>query len=76
MKLKYQLNYERQFANEMCNLGYHCERIAGSGTRQESVCDCVLFKDTKTYLVELKATKESYFRINGRTRVQIERLIF
>ena len=56
--------YERAFIRLMTKLGIDCHRVAGSGSASEAVCDCILFFNNKTYLVEIKATKENklYFR--------------
>ena len=67
-------HYEREYADIQCNNGFHCERIAGSGSAKESVCDCVLFKDGVSYLVEVKATKEIVFYVRSHIRKQLERM--
>lgn len=66
--------YEREYADMQCSLGHHCERIAGSGSASEAVCDCILFKDGFGYLVEVKSTKETVFYIRSHVREQIERM--
>lgn len=65
LTLKSQLQYERDFCNMMCELGNHAERVAASGKRYSSVCDAVLITFMKTYLVEVKATKEKIFYVKG-----------
>lgn len=65
LTLKSQLQYERDFCNLMCKTGHHSERVASSGKRHFSVCDAVLITQIKTYLVEVKATKEKTFYIRG-----------
>lgn len=63
MRLKSHLQYERDFCNLMNEQGFHTERVAASGRRKESVCDAVLFTLNKTYLVEVKSTKEKSFSL-------------
>ena len=53
--------YENEFVKKMILEGHHCERVAGSGSDRDAVCDCVLFKDGEVFLVEVKATKEPKF---------------
>jgi Holliday junction resolvase len=65
LTLKSQLQYERDFCNLMCDLGYHAERVSASGKRKKSVCDAVVITPIKTYLVEVKATKEKVFYLHG-----------
>lgn len=67
--------YERDFADMMCSKGFHCERIAGSGSAKEAVCDCILFREKKSFLVEVKATKEKTFYVRTHVRIQLEKMI-
>ena len=66
--------YENEFVNMMLAKGYHCERIAGSGCGKEAVCDCILFKDGKVFLVEVKATKEKQFYMRSVVKQQLSRM--
>jgi len=66
--------YENEFVNMMVAQGHHCERVAGSGKGTHSVCDCILFKEGKVYLVEVKATKEENLRNRAETREQLDRM--
>jgi len=66
--------YEREYANLMIERGYHCERVAGSGSGKNAVCDCILFRDGKVFLVEVKATKEKKFYYRKPVREQLERM--
>ena len=66
--------YENEFVRMMIDQGYHCERVAGSGRGRASVCDCILFKEGKVYLVEVKATSESELRNRKETRDQLDRM--
>ncbi len=56
--------------------GYHCERVAGSGSGQNAVCDCVLFRDAEVFLVEVKATKEPKLYLRKQVREQLDKMIF
>lgn len=75
MKITYNKRYEQEFVNRMCDSGHHAERVAGSGSGRHSICDCVLFKDGLTHLVEVKATKFPVFVINKVVREQLQRMI-
>ena len=66
--------YEREFADMQCSKGYHCERVAGSGSAKEAVCDCVLFRDKTSYLVEIKTTIHETFYVRSHIRQQLERM--
>ena len=41
---------------------------------QYSVCDCVLFREGKVYLVEVKATKEPKFYRRAKIKTQLEKM--
>jgi len=77
LKLNRLTRYEIELANLITNSGrgLHCERIAGSGRRITSICDCILTFFKETYYVELKTTKNGYLRINGKVRRQLQRLV-
>ena len=77
MKLNRLTRYEIELANLISNSGngLHCERIAGSGRRISSVCDCIMTLGKDAYFIELKTTKNSFIRINGKIRVQLQRLL-
>ncbi len=66
--------YENEFVKNMLAEGHHCERVAGSGSGQQAVCDCVLFKEGKVYLVEVKATKEPKFYLRAVIKEQLDRM--
>lgn len=76
LKLSRLTRYEIELANLVSNSGQglHCERIAGSGRRIMSVCDCILTFSKQSHYIELKTTKNSLFRINGKNKVQLQRL--
>jgi len=66
--------YENEFVNLMISKGYHCERVAGSGSGRNAVCDCILFKDGKVFLVEVKATKEKKLYFRKKLKEQLQRM--
>ena len=66
--------YENEFVNRMIKAGHHCERVAGSGSGQNAVCDCILFKDGQVWLVEVKATKESKLYLRAKVKEQLNRM--
>ncbi len=66
-------NFEHAFIEKEEAKGRHCERVAGSGSRREAICDVVLFKEGKTYLVEVKSTLKKKFYV-GKSREQLEKL--
>lgn len=65
--------YENEFVRLMNDKCFHCERVAGSG--KGGVCDCVLFREEKVFLVEVKATKEQKFYLRKAVREQLEKMI-
>ncbi|MFC1774993.1 hypothetical protein ACFLZN_01610 [Nanoarchaeota archaeon] len=75
MAIVHNKRYERQFVHMMCESGYHAERIADSGKGKYSVCDCILFKEGISYLVEVKATKFPVFVVNKYAREQFQKMI-
>lgn len=66
--------YENEYLKRMIAKGYHCERIAGSGSGQNAVCDCILFKEGEVWLVEVKATKEPRFSLRAKIKEQLDRM--
>jgi len=66
--------YENEYVKRMIDKGYHCERVAGSGSGQNAVCDCILFKDDEVYLVEVKATKEPKLYLRAIIREQLDKM--
>lgn len=67
--------YEREFIRMMTRLGIDSHRIAGSGVGEEAVCDCIVFYNKRTYVVEVKATKEKILYMRTAIRRQLERMI-
>lgn len=66
--------YENEFVKMMIKQGHHCERIAGSGSGTNAVCDAILFKEGQVYLVEVKATREPKFYLRAQIKEQLERM--
>ncbi len=66
--------YENEFLNLQVEKGWHCERVAGSGMGQHAVCDLVLFREGKVYLVEVKATKEPKFYRRAKVKRQLDKM--
>lgn len=66
--------YENEYLKRMIAQGHHCERVAGSGSGQNAVCDCILFRDREVWLVEVKATKEPRFYERAKIKEQLDRM--
>lgn len=64
------VNYEREFCDYALERGFHAERVAGSGHRRTSVCDVVLVKNGKCYLVEVKSTLNKTYYLSDKTGVK------
>lgn len=75
MSISHNKRYENEFVKKMIAEGHHCERVAGSGSGQNAVCDCVLFKDGLVYLVEVKATKEPKFYARAQVKQQLATMV-
>lgn len=67
--------YENEFVKKMIAEGHHCERVAGSGSGQNAVCDCILFKDGEVFLVEVKATKEPKLYLRAGIKEQLDKMV-
>ncbi len=74
MSICHNKRYENEYVKRMILAGYHCERIAGSGSGQNAVCDCILFKEGEVYLVEVKATKEPKFYLRALVKEQLNKM--
>lgn len=72
MPICHNKKFENEFLNKMNSEGHYCVRVAGSGSGVSAVCDCVLFKDGRVYLVEVKATREKKFYNRKHIREQLE----
>lgn len=66
--------YENEYLNLQIANGHHCERVAGSGMGAHAVCDCVLFREGRVYLVEVKATREKKFYRREKVKRQLEKM--
>ena len=71
------VRYERELCEYSETLGYHGERVAGSGRGRRSVCDVVLIKKRRAYLVEVKSTKNDTYYVSDKpeTRQRLKSLI-
>ncbi len=67
--------YENEYVKRMIAKGYHCERIAGSGSGANAVCDCILFKEGQVWLVEVKATKETKLYQRALIKEQLAKMV-
>lgn len=74
MSKKRGIEEEREFANLSCNSFTHCERVAGSGSRLNAVCDAVLFGRDYTALFEIKTIRDSVFYVRKDVREQLMKL--
>ena len=72
MSISTNKRYENEYVNRMISKGYHCERVAGSGSGQNAVCDCILFKDGEVFLVEVKAIKEPKLYLRAKIKKQLD----
>lgn len=75
MNINSNKRYENEFQKIMIAQGWHCERVAGSGSGTDAVCDCVLFKEGSVFLVEVKATKEPTFYFRSLIKEQLNKMI-
>ena len=75
MSISSNKRYENEYVKRMITQGHHCERIAGSGSGANAVCDCILFKDGQVWLVEVKATKEAKFYQRALIKEQLSRMV-
>ena len=74
MAICHNKQYENEFVKLMLSKGHYCLRVAGSGSGNEAVCDCVLFKEGRVFLVEVKATKFKKLILRKNIREQLERM--
>ena len=65
--------YENHYCKFKRRQGKFCIRIAGSGSSEGAPCDVIMI-DGKTYLVEVKATKEVCYKPQKIVREQLQRL--
>lgn len=75
MAICHNKKYETEFTRLMSENGFACYRIAGSGSAQNAVCDCVLYIGSKHYLVEVKATKDSVFYFRSCVKEQLQTMM-
>lgn len=73
MKKKAQLQYERQCRDYLFSnvVNCHIERVAGSGSQENAVCDLIMLTLLNKYLIEVKATKEIKYCFCGEQRKKL-----
>jgi len=74
MRIVSNKRYENEFVRKMISEGHHCERVAGSGSGAGAVCDCILFKEGRVYLVEVKATKLAKLCLRSVVKEQLDKM--
>ena len=74
MAICHNKKYEREFVKLMVKNGFTSFRIAGSGSAEEAVCDCVLYLP-EPCLVEVKATKEEIMYMRKGIRDQLQLMV-
>ena len=75
MAICHNKKYEREFIKNIHGKDHHCERVAGSGSGENSVCDVLVFTAIKHFMVEVKATKEKKFYVRAKDKKQLGKLI-
>ena len=64
---------ERELLEKMTGEGFVVHRVAGSGVKEEAVCDLVAVKDGKVQFIECKSRKKVYY--TKESSEQLKRLI-
>lgn len=52
---------ERELLEFLAEQGFVVHRVAGSGLKEEAICDLVAVKDGKVQFVECKSRKKAYY---------------
>jgi Holliday junction resolvase len=52
---------EREFLEFLTKQGFVVHRVAGSGLKEEAVCDLIAVKDGKVQFIECKSRKKVYY---------------
>ena len=52
---------ERELLELLTNQGFVVHRVAGSGIKEEAICDLVAVKDGEVRFVECKSRKKAYY---------------
>lgn len=70
--------HNKQYENYYCRLcrdrGEFAVRVAGSGASEGACCDVVRISNGKTYLAEIKATRDAVFKPNSKVVEQLQDL--
>jgi Holliday junction resolvase len=75
MAICHNKKYEREFIKNIHDENHHCERVAGSGSGENSVCDVLVFTAIKHFMVEVKTTKKKKFYVRVKDKKQLEKMI-
>jgi Holliday junction resolvase len=52
---------ERELLEKLTKEGFVVHRVAGSGLKEEAICDLVAVKDGKVHFIECKSRKKAYY---------------
>jgi Holliday junction resolvase len=52
---------ERELLEKLTEEGFIVHRVAGSGLKEEAICDLVAVKDGEPYFIECKSRKKVYY---------------
>lgn len=56
---------ERELLEKLTKEGFVVHRVAGSGLKEEAICDLVAVKDGKPQFIECKSRKKTYYAKNN-----------
>lgn len=72
MKKKLAANYERELQRKFWDNGFVCFRIAGSGSSTLPAADLVAIKNGKTYIIEVKTSRNGSIYLNDTQLRELE----
>jgi Holliday junction resolvase len=52
---------EREFAEFLTKKGFVVHRVAGSGLKEDAICDLIAVKNGKVHFIECKSRKKTYY---------------
>lgn len=52
---------EREFLEFLTKRGFVVHRVAGSGLKEDAICDLVAVKNGKVHFIECKSRKKTYY---------------